>query len=371
MKILVVTEAYPSENRPHSGFFVQKLVRALSNRGHEILVVCPRGVNSNWGLKGRRDGDVIIAYPVVPTALRGASNEWLFNTECAIATKVCQRVARKHRFEPDVVYAHFAFGGGMIASRLSKAMRVKFALMLGESSLQTTLGRGDLKSRIVKSVIADADSVMCVSQHLTDLARSVAPDQNISRVPNGVDLLAFDRKDKNECRALFGIPASETVFGFVGSISERKGSRVLLKISERLRADFKLMLATGSTKSPIPALYSGFVENAELPKFLSACDFFIFPTKAEGMSNALLEAMACGLVIITSDTPFNREFLNEKNSILLDFDDIEHCVSVLREAISKPEQFAHLGAQAELDVKEYSLDRRVDRIDANLRLLGK
>jgi glycosyltransferase involved in cell wall biosynthesis len=81
------------------------------------------------------------------------------------------------------------------------------------------------------------------------------------------------------------------------------------------------------------------------------------------MSNALLEAMACEVPIITSDTAFNREFLNHENAILTDFSDREGLMRIVESAIANPLQFEPLAQKAVQDVKHYSLEKRVDRIE--------
>lgn len=369
MKILVISEAYPAKNRPHSGFFVQKLVRAISQKGHDVMVICPRGLKSNLQLKAYREKSITVEYPIVPTAFRNSRSKLLFEAEFEIAARICLSRVRAHGFEPDLVYAHFAFGSGVIASKLSKALGVSFALMLGESSLSLDESRKGHRAYSVKATIEKANLVMCVSRKLAAQARGIVVEDKIKYVPNGVDLEIFGKRDKNLARERYGVPLHGTVFGYVGSISERKGFSVLQSLSNSLGSDFKLMIATGSGSPPIPTLYSGFVENDDLPNFLAACDYFLFPTQAEGMSNALLEAMACGLVVITSDTDFNREFLNERNSVLLNFSDAESFVPAIRAAIRSPEAFSHLGEKAKLDAQRFSLARRANTVNELITIL--
>ena len=68
--------------------------------------------------------------------------------------------------------------------------------------------------------------------------------------------------------------------------------------------------------------YNDNLNQCKLVYYLNAADFFILPTLAEGCCNAIIEAIACGLPVISSDLPFNRDILDESNSILVDPTDI-------------------------------------------------
>ena len=56
----------------------------------------------------------------------------------------------------------------------------------------------------------------------------------------------------------------------------------------------------------------------EISKYLNAADVFVLPTLHEGCCNAIIEAMACGLPIISSNKSFNWDILDESNSLLID-----------------------------------------------------
>lgn len=64
--------------------------------------------------------------------------------------------------------------------------------------------------------------------------------------------------------------------------------------------------------------------------YLNAADFFVLPTLAEGCCNAIIEALACGLPVISSNLPFNDDILDENNSIKINPMDIQ----ALRESMT-------------------------------------
>lgn len=67
--------------------------------------------------------------------------------------------------------------------------------------------------------------------------------------------------------------------------------------------------------------FTGWVE--DVTPFLAGADIFVFPSLTEGMSNALLEACACGRVIVASDIPANRAVLEDDHPLLFRAGDVD------------------------------------------------
>lgn len=103
---------------------------------------------------------------------------------------------------------------------------------------------------------------------------------------------------------------------FVGHFNERKGS---LRLSEALKEikDIKsIFIGRGPEVPDCPGiLYCGSVKHNKVPEYLNASDVFVLPTLTEGCCNAIIEAMARGLPIVSSNLTCNDGILNESNSI--------------------------------------------------------
>ena len=85
-------------------------------------------------------------------------------------------------------------------------------------------------------------------------------------------------------------------------------------------------------------LFAKPVRNEELPWFYSALDVFVLPTQNEGCCNAIVEAIACGCPIVSSDRNFNVDICDNTNSILVDPDNVDQ----IKEAISKIKEDSYL-----------------------------
>jgi len=105
---------------------------------------------------------------------------------------------------------------------------------------------------------------------------------------------------------------------FLGRLSPEKNCHLLIEAFEKIRTDMKLVLAGGSSHSAsyVESLrrhesdrirFLPWVSGNELGELLSHAALFVLPSALEGLSLALLDAMAAGVCVLTSDIPENRE----------------------------------------------------------------
>jgi len=99
------------------------------------------------------------------------------------------------------------------------------------------------------------------------------------------------------------------------------------------------------------------VENVD--EYLRAADIFVLPTKREGFSGAVLEAMATGLPIVTSDIPeiSHSQITNGVEGILVPVGDVEKLTETIISLLGNRQQCARLGQAARMRVEsEFTYD---------------
>ena len=103
-------------------------------------------------------------------------------------------------------------------------------------------------------------------------------------------------------------------------------------------------------------------------ELLSACDVFVLPTLREGCCNAIIEAMACGLPIVSSDRAFNDDLLTDELSIRVDPMDVDAIRDAIIELRDNPTKREQMGVAALERAKLFDVNDRAKRI---LQFMGK
>lgn len=106
----------------------------------------------------------------------------------------------------------------------------------------------------------------------------------------------------------------------------------------------------------------GRLEHSDVPQYLFAADCFCLPTLNEGCSNAIVEALACGLPVVSSNLPFNEDILDETNSILVNPMNVEEIASALKKIKESKAFRDKLAEGALLKASELRIDIRAEKI---------
>ncbi len=183
-----------------------------------------------------------------------------------------------------------------------------------------------------------ASSIVAVSNATAIAARKSFSRENIRVIPNWIDTDFFRPTglvDSGKFRLLF-----------VGQLSRRKGGDMLGPIMRELGDRYQLYVTAtkrelerfGAARSNVYPL--GVVSNREeMLRYYQSSDAFLFPSRLEGMSQALLEAQACGLPAVTSNASSMPEVIShKKNGLLCPVEDIRAYIEAVR-LLASDQQF--------------------------------
>ena len=333
MNIVIITYDYSDERRTEFPFVAQ-LVEQWAKSGHSCCVIAPYSIVANRRLHTfkeviRHEGqaDITILRPNYITTSRleigGRRISWILHAWAV------ERALRRLPFTPDIIYGHF-WEQAHEGFRFAKKHDVPLFVASGESNIAKMISKWKDKEDFCNYL----SGVVCVStkNKQESIALGLTDESKCEVIPNAVNAELFRRLDKSSCRRELGIAEDAFVVAFVGWFNERKGSK---RLAQAIHAchdpEIKsVFLGAGPDEPDCPdIIFKGKQPHTEVPHYLNAADIFVLPTLNEGCCNAVVEAMACGLPVISSNRSFNRDILNERNSIMVEPTDI----NAIRDAI--------------------------------------
>lgn len=200
----------------------------------------------------------------------------------------------------------------------------------------------------------------------------------IEILPNGVDVgrIRAHSSRRNPMRGQLGFRRDDVVFGCVASLTPVKGHahliaaladsvataqrlRLLLVGDGPLRDDLQRQARTLSVADRVT--FAG--PREDVPELLSAMDGYVCSSLSEGMSNAVLEAMAAGLPIISTDVGDHRALLSFDECRLVRPGDVPALASRLSDLAVDPLRRARMGNAALARVQRFSFDRMMCAYD--------
>lgn len=324
--IVIIADNYPTQDDPVFPFVAQ-LSKNIVKVGINVTVIAPQSI-IKYLFKGAPK------HPKIKTEHFGEHTLTIFQPWCFSFSNVTPRInfiSRRKAVErcfdrlkikPDVCYGHFWHSGYNIYRR-AKQHNIPLFIATGESDIRFTVDNRN------KEEFCDyVRGVICVSSKNKEesIVKGLTIEEKCIVIPNAIDNNIFKILNKQSLRNDLSIKDSDFVVAFVGWFSERKGS---LRVSNALNSlnnnSIKsIFIGSGEAKFEPKCdniVFKGRLPHNEIPKYLNAADVFVLPTLKEGCCNAVIEAMACGLPIISSDLSFNYDVLDETNSIMINPND--------------------------------------------------
>jgi glycosyltransferase involved in cell wall biosynthesis len=204
--------------------------------------------------------------------------------------------------------------------------------------------------------------------------------EKVVAVWNGIDIIPIDALSQNRklARIKLGIPEGDFVFGTVGRLVKTKGHKYLLKSFPAIRREYPdskvVIIGDGPLRGDLEKLardlgitqnvvFAGF--RSDVLELLPGFDAFVLPSVAEGLSLALLEAMASKLPVIASEVGGVPEvFGNEDIGRLVPAKDPHALAKAMKEIASlSPEERKASGNAARKRIEEAFIAKiMVDRM---------
>ncbi len=277
---------------------------------------------------------------------------------------LARRLAAQHCYD-----ASFAFAGvpaGAISYLLCLTHGLPYVLSLQGPDVPGFEARYNylypVLTPLIKRIWRQAGAVTAISTEQVALAHRTMPDLELVTIPNGVDTTLFTPAG--------AVPKRAFTMVCVARLIERKGQHHLLEAFAQLRAASAepmalIFVGTGdaepklrewamSLKVTDAVTFQGFVPREQMPPVYRNADVFVLPSQQEGMSIALLEAMASGLPVVVTDTGGTAELVTQgDNGEIVPWADVPALTSALHRLLQSGERRLRMGNESRKRALEF------------------
>ncbi len=316
--------------------------RGVARHGHEVAIAAPPEARIH--AEASAYGVEVVGLPIARKGLTGLASLRRF-----LASRPFDIVNTHSSTDSWLVALAGIFGNAMpivrtrhISSPVPRNAATRW--LYGRASRIVTTGE-KLRLQVIEETGVDASRVISI--------------------PTGIDLAHFAPGDAQAARAALGLPATAKIIGIVATLRSWKGHRFLLEAFARMaRADAMLVVVGDgpvreATQRQAAELRIGdrvrFAGNQrDVAPWLRAFDLFCLPSYAnEGVPQALAQAMACALPVVTTPVGSIEELVADgRTGVLVPPSDADALARALGALLDDPARARALGAAAHRHARE-------------------
>lgn len=359
MRILILNSEYPPIGGG-AGNASAHIARELVTLGQQVTVLTA-GYKS---LPARAD-DEGVSVVRIPSLRRMADRSTAFEQTMFIISALLLGLPTVLRVRPQITLAFFGAPSGVVAWAWRWLLSLPYVICLRGGDVPGfrpyDFDRYHRRlAPLLRRVWRRAAAVVANSQGLRQLAHAFEPGLPIAVIPNGVDLQRFkvEQREWQPPRLLF-----------VGRVVYQKGLDLLLSALSSFKKEAwsldivgdgprteKLQKQAEELDLTSRLHFWGWQKGPELVQRYAGANLFVYPSRHEGMPNAVLEAMASGLPVVATHIAGNEELVaHGETGRLVPSEDIEALRNALGDLLGDADARQRMGAAAREKVeRQYS-----------------
>lgn len=343
ISIASVCRSLPNPEDSSSGIFVYRRLEAMAAISR-VTAIQPIphfplvATLPEWATAAKREQDnlSIVHAPMfyIPKFLKSLDGLWLYRAVLKLLAEL------KDAGQIDIIDAHFGYPEGVGVLMAARKLGVPCVVTL--RGFETEYLSKPIIGPQIRHLLQHADGCICVAHSLRELALENGADaRKTCVIQNAIDRRIFFPAGRTESRRKLGLDSEAPIVVSIGHLVQRKRHHVLVSAFARLledQPDAKLLIIGDKDFEPDYARrlqaqpsrlgiadsveFLGNINANRISDYLRAANVFALGTQREGCCNAVLEALACGLPVVTTPVGDNAWFVQESvNGYIVPVDD--------------------------------------------------
>ncbi|MCB9362519.1 glycosyltransferase family 4 protein [Candidatus Woesearchaeota archaeon] len=245
---------------------------------------------------------------------------------------------------------------------------------------KTTTALFKIYTRVFRGIVFGlADKVHLYGKSLLRFSRVInVPTKRISVIPTGINLDKF-KSAKPAPRGKLGLSKQDIVFCYAGLLVPRKGIDIIINTIDKLRHEGlpakALIIGSIIGNSPHEKMYINLVKEKglekdiiftgwrkDIPELFKASDVLFLPSRGEGLPGIVMEGMACGLPVLSTDIPCIPDLVqNTRNGYLCKLDDKLAFLQAARKLVNDKNSRQNMGKESIKLIEDFSWENILPR----------
>jgi len=369
LKVLIVTNQFPSGTYPYKGSFIYEQVNELKKKIKQVYVLSPNyGNDSKYEIYKEINVHRFKTFtkrvkdPLLRTLFSGVTG--FISLLFFVSIQILMIFKLSIKYKVDIIHAHWILPSGFSSFLVSRILRKKFVVTIHGSDLSFCKKKVILNS-LLGYILQRADLIICISKKIAQEAMEFnLKKEKIKTIYLGISKNIFDLCDSQNQKRSKNI----TKIVMVGSLYPIKGIDFLLQIIKKiseiknnfefhivgdgvLMDEVKQFINKNSLESKCK-IY-GFQPHEKVLRIICDSDICVQTSKTEGLSVVVQESVAMGKAVIATNVGGTAEIVIDGfNGFLVRYNDIESATQLFKKLLSSPELIKKMGKNSRKIAKE-------------------
>lgn len=260
-----------------------------------------------------------------------------------------RKAVKKHSIKFDIVHSHILWSAGYAGMLIAKDFNVPHVVTAHGQDIYKQPFKDATRRKGITQVLNTASEIITVSQNNMRIMRELGIKSKVHVIPNGFVHKMYMPQNVGKLREELALPKDKKIFLTVANLEHVKGYDISLNaISEFVKENkdcYFVWVGGGPLFSKLKSeikkrglsefiLMTNFQRHNQVVKYQLCADYFLMPSRNEGVPTVLFESMACGLPFISTKVGGIPEHARDFTGILVEKENEKELLEALKKCVN-------------------------------------